>query len=351
MLSLTKLAELRGKLEASQNPIFLYDNDADGFCSYALLRRFLGRGKGIAVRTHPDIDAGYARRALSLGADLVVVLDCPFLGEAFVAEIMQASLSILWIDHHAVDSPHYSHSSISVFNPALNKGRARSAEPVTYLCYRMTKRKEDMWIAMMGCISDHYLPSFSRTFAKQFPEFWGNVKKPFDAYYGTEIGLRARVIGFGWKDSISHVVYLQNFVIACKTPSDMFQEIASESSFAQAYKDKKKKYDVLLAEARNFVEDKLIFFSYGGTLSISSDLANELSHIYPEKYIIVAYNGGGFCNISLRGSGVRKILNNILPLLEHASGGGHADAVGARIKADDLLKFKELFKKELSNHL
>jgi single-stranded DNA-specific DHH superfamily exonuclease len=73
MLTAKQLKEIREHLEKAQNPVFLYDNDADGLCSFVLLRRFLGRGKGVAVRTHPDIDAGYAKRAHELGADYVFV--------------------------------------------------------------------------------------------------------------------------------------------------------------------------------------------------------------------------------------------------------------------------------------
>jgi len=42
----------------------------------------------------------------------------------------------------------------------------------------------------------------------------------------------------------------------------------------------------------------------------------------------------------MRGDNVNKILLEILPLLERATGGGHRDAVGARINTADLDKFK-----------
>ena len=79
MLTEKQFEELREHLEKAQNPVFLYDNDADGFCSFVLLRRFIGRGKGVAVRTYPEIDIGYAKRAKELGADYIFVLDRPFL--------------------------------------------------------------------------------------------------------------------------------------------------------------------------------------------------------------------------------------------------------------------------------
>ena len=41
------------------------------------------------------------------------------------------------------------------------------------------------------------------------------------------------------------------------------------------------------------------------------------------------------------------ILEQILPKLEGASGGGHEDAVGARIKSEDSEKFKEALLEEI----
>jgi peptidyl-prolyl cis-trans isomerase A (cyclophilin A) len=81
-------------------------------------------------------------------------------------------------------------------------------------------------------------------------------------------------------------------------------------------------------------------------LSISSDIANELSYLYPGKYIAIVYKKGSFTNVSMRGKNVRDILEKILKNLENATGGGHKDAVGARIRSEDLDKFKELFEKE-----
>lgn len=350
MIAKAQLAWVRELLEGSQNPVFLYDNDADGLCSYVLLRRWLDRGKGIAVRTHPEIDAGYAHRAQSLGADMVIVLDCPFLGDAFVQELKEAAIPIVWIDHHNVTSPHYTDPYVHVFNPTL--GKPARAEPVTFWCYELTQRSEDMWIALMGCIADHYLPPFGKEFAKKSPEFWNKqVRTPFDAYYGTGIGTLAQSLGFGLKDSVSHVVYLQNFLISCLSPDALFAELSSHSSFAEKYKDIRTKYNALLAAALESSYKDLVFYQYSGGLSISSELANELSHRFGGKYILVAYVNAGICTMSLRGKGVKSILEKMLPDFENSTGGGHADAVGGKIRAEDLDRFVEVFRKLLSKRL
>ncbi|MEK6894634.1 MAG: hypothetical protein AABX10_04175 [Nanoarchaeota archaeon] len=346
MLTKKQLSEIREHLEKAQNPIFLYDNDVDGLSSYVLLRRFIGRGKGVAVKSHPIIDVNYAKRVQELGGDYVFVLDRHSLGDNFVNEISMLQIPIVWIDHHDVSEEEHSYSMLYRYNPMKNK--KKSSEPTTYLCYSATKRAEDIWLVLIGCIADHYLPDFVSEFANNYGVLWGkDIKEPFQALYSTGIGRLARALSFGLKDSISHVVQLQNFLIACKSPYDIGQELESNSAFAIKYKEISKKYSALLDDAKKNGEEKLIFYNYSGQLSISSDLSNELSYIYSKSYICVCYSSGPITNISLRGNNVKKILAEILPLLDGATGGGHRDAVGARIKTENL----ERFRKELESRI
>ncbi len=348
MLTKDQLKEIRDHLEQAKNPIFYYDNDTDGLCSYVILRKFIGRGKGVAVRSFPGLDGGYARKAKELGADYVFVLDKPVLSKDFVDNIDSFGLPLVWIDHHDVAREDFEKDfkNVFIFNPARNSGRDKSEEPTTYLCYKATERKEDLWLAVVGCIADHFLPEFVDEFREHYPEFWGKVKEPFDAYYGTEIGRIAMALNFGLKDSVTHVVQLQNFLINCKNPSEVFSELSSNYSFRRKHAEVKKKYDELLGRAKKFSGEKCIFFEYGGELSISADLSNELSYLNPGKYVIVAYRNGEACNLSLRGKKVKKIFEKVLKKIDGV-GGGHDDAVGGRIKASDFKVFKELFEEEV----
>ncbi len=330
MLTDKQLSEIRAHLEKAQNPIFLFDNDVDGLCSYVLLRRFIGRGKGVAVKSHPIIDVGYAKRVQELNGDYVFVLDRHSLGEAFVSEISSLSLPIVWIDHHDVPIEKHSYDNLFYYNPI--HGKKKSAESTTYLCYSATKKIEDFWIALMGCIADHNLPEDVSVFVDNYSELWGkNITQPFQALYTTGIGRLARALSFGLKDSISHVVQLQNFLISCKSPFDLEKELESNSAFGNKYREILDKYHLLLSEAKSKLSGNLVFFNYSGQMSMSSDLSNELSYIFPEHYICVSYSLGPNTNISLRGKGVSKILDKLLPSFEDARGGGHAD--GRRLRS------------------
>ncbi|MEK6899257.1 MAG: DHH family phosphoesterase [Nanoarchaeota archaeon] len=341
-MHLISLARTREMLENSQNPFFVYDSDADGFCSSVLLRRWLARGSGEIVRSNPEIDERYAGKALSHGADLVVVLDRHSLGADFVATLTSANVPILWIDHHKTERVEWG-DFVYYYNPHFS---GDELSPVTNICYNLTARKEDMWIAMIGCIADHYLPSFNKDFGKKYKGFWGNVKKPFDAYYDTEIGRLARAISFGIKDSLSSVRRIEDFFISCISPELAREELDSDSDFAQNVRVFFKRYDELYAEALRH-KGKLIFFRYAGMTSMSAEIANKLSHNFPKSIIVVAYVKSAISNISMRGKNVLDLLNRVLVHFPGASGGGHADAVGMRIKTSLLDEFKERLELEI----
>ncbi len=354
MLTNKEIGEIKAHLEKAQNPIFFYDNDADGLCAFLLFRRYLGRGYGVAIRSYPEMNAEYLKKVEQLKADYIFVLDKPLVSREFIEEADKMQIPIVWIDHHDMEIKELKKEfsgfkSFYMYNSALGKKKKEEQnEPTSYLAYKTTGRKEDIWIALMGCVADHYLPDFASEFGERYPDFWTKeINGPFDIYYKTEIGRIAVGLNFGLKDSISHVVELQNFLISCKTPGDVFLELETNKSFRAKYNEIRKKYDALLKDAKISESQKLVYLIYGGDMSMSSDLSNELSYLYPDKFVLVAYKKGTITNISMRGDRINRKLETILKQIEHATGGGHKDAVGARIETKDLERFKEILEKEI----
>lgn len=351
MLPKKKLAELRERLESAQHPVFYYDNDADGLCSFLLLRRWLGRGEGIAVRSYPELDERYAQKAVEKGADVAVVLDKPVVAFAFFHALERAGIAVVWIDHHVVQYDSQAlPSSVSVYTSVSGRYEKKGGEPVSAIAFVVCARKEDAWIALMGCIADHYLPMFAKEFAKRYPEYWKkNVRKPFDAYYGTEIGAIARSLNFGLKDSAKNVERLQQHLLHCQSPADVLAETKENEHFREIVMALQRHADELLEKAGRAREGRVIFFAYGGATSMSAELANALVYHYPQCRIAVVYVKGAVANISMRGKGVRGVLERLLHKFEHASGGGHEEAVGARIQSKDVERFGEQWKQEVQN--
>jgi len=72
MITSKQIEEIREHLEKAQNPIFLFDNDPDGLCSFLLLRRYVERGKGVPVRSFPGLTDSYIKKIRELNADYVL---------------------------------------------------------------------------------------------------------------------------------------------------------------------------------------------------------------------------------------------------------------------------------------
>ena len=172
MISHKQLEELREYLEKAQNPLFFFDNDVDGLASFLLLRRFCDKGKGIAIKSFPQLNVAYARKLDEFKPDYAFVLDKPLIDKEFRDEAHQMNIPIIWIDHHP--APDYAHEmGIHYFNPLLGDGeKEKDNVPTSYVCYKAVKRKEDEWIALIGCLSDWFIPEFAEDFAKEYPELF-----------------------------------------------------------------------------------------------------------------------------------------------------------------------------------
>jgi len=346
MLSEEQIKDIREHLEKAQNPLFFFDNDADGLTSFLLLRRCTGRGKGVAIKSFPELNASYTRKIYELKPDYVFVLDKPVIAQGFLDEVHSLNLPLVWIDHHDVTAPEIENKEIYYYNGFLQD---KKSEPVSYLCYKITDKKEDLWLALVGCIGDGFLPDFASDFENQYDELWGeNIKTAFKALYTTEIGKISRILSFALKDRTSKVVAMLRYLIQAQGPMDILDEQKAHS-ILQRYNQINSKYSRLIEKAKIFARGKLLFFQYGGELSLSADIANELFFLYPEKIIVVAYIKGTKANISLRWEkDIRKITLKAIENLEGATGGGHEHATGAQVSVEDLPKFKENLMKLIS---
>lgn len=343
MLTEKQLKEIKEHLEKAQNPLFFFDNDADGLCSFLILARYTGKGKGVAIKSFPDLNESYTRKLYELKPDYVFVLDKPIIARGFFEEVRKLNLPLVWIDHHDTENEAYIPKDIYYYNSS--KQGERSSEPVTYLTYKITGKKEDLWLAVSGCIGDGFFPDFVGDFVKEDKDLCKeNIKTAFQALYETPIGKITRVLSFALKDRTSNVVRMLRFLLNLKDPREILEE-DSKNKLLFRYNQVNKKYQKLIEKARKFARKNLVYFQYGGELSLSADIANELSYRFPGKVVVVAYIKGTKANVSLRGKNVREITLKAIKDLKDSTGGGHENATGAKINLEDLPKFKERVEK------
>lgn len=345
MLTSKQIKEIREHLEKAQNPLFLFDNDSDGLCSFLLLQRYIKRGKGVPIKSFPELIKDYFRKIIELNSDYIFILDKPRVSKEFWEEVKKINIPVVWIDHHEMDKnliPDF----INYYNPLSNK--IKTNEPVTALCYQITNLKEDLWIAIVGCISDKFVPDFYSEFKKMYPDLSIDSENAFDIFYKSQIGKVVKLFNFALKDRISNVIIMIKFLMKVKTPYEVLEDTNKNHLMHNRFNQIDAKYQKLLKKAESFGKSifDILFFQYSGETSMSSDLANELSYLFPKKVIVVIYISGAKANVSVRGKKIRKRVLNSIKNLEGASGGGHEDAVGARIRIEDLEKFKENIKRE-----
>ncbi len=344
MLTKKQVKEIKKHLDKAQNPLFFFDNDNDGLCSFLLLQRYLGRGKGVPVKTTPALTKEYFRKVNELNPDYIFILDKPEVSEEFFEEARKINLPVVWIDHHVISKkeiPEYIH----YYNPRFN--RTKKDEPVTALCYQVTERKEDLWIAVIGSISDKFVPWFYPEFQKKFPEFATDSTDASEIYYSSGIGEIAKMFSFGLMDRTTNVINMLKFLIKAKNPYDVLEENPKTHSLHRRFHELHDKYRRLIEKARREVADsgKIFFFHYGGDMGMSADIANNLQYLYPEKIIVVARINEGRARLSIRGKNIRAKVVKVIENIEGATGGGHEDAVGVQINARYLEKFEQEFRK------
>jgi len=340
MLTASETKEILEHLEKAQNPLFLFDNDQDGLCSFLLLQRFIGRGKGFPIKSFPEMDETYFKKCLELNADYIFILDKPLVSSAFFEEALKYNLPVVWIDHHDVGVEEKKlPENVHYYNP-VKKG---DYEPVTSLCYNVIKNKKDLWIAVIGSISDRYIPEWYGDFLKEYPELGKKAKDAFEILYTMEIGKAARILGYSLKDKTTNVISMLKFMMNAKSPLDIL-EVTNKNNFMH------ERFEVLDSKIKKFVEranekghglsEKFVYFEYGGDLSLSADISNELSFLFPKESVFVVFLAQGKANISARGKNIRKIVLEAIKDLKNSTGGGHEDSAGAKVMTEDLEKFK-----------
>lgn len=339
MLSQSQIIEIQEHLERAQNPVFFFDNDVDGFVSFLLLARFIERGKGVAIKSFPDLSVNYFKKVQELNADYIFVLDKNSVSDEFLDEVSKVNLPVVWIDHHDAevqDLPEF----VSYYNP----GR----EPTTMLCSQITNKKDDLWLAVVGCVSDRYLPLFYNKVKEQYPDLCIDSDDAFDIVFGDGLGKIERMLNYNLKDTTTNVVNMIRFLLKVKSPYDILDERKENKRMHERFSQVDEKTQDLMKKAFRLGEssENLIVFEYAGDVSMSANLSNALMHSYPEKTIVVIYKREESATISIRGNDIRDKSQKVILGLDNATCGGHDEAVGAKIMLKDLEEFKKRIKEE-----
>ena len=339
MLTKKQIKEIREALDRSQNPLFYFHDDQDGLCSYILLRRYLGRGKGVPVKKIP-MPEEYFRRVKEFNPDVIFALDLPDISKDFFDEVAKLNLPVVWIDHHDIDikNPKF----VKYYNPFLKN--KKKYEPVSLFCQQIADNKQDEWISLVGCVSDKMIPKFYKDFLKKYPELSVKAKDAFDIYYKSELGKICKILGAGLKDRTTNVMKMIRFLIDAKGPYDVLNESKENASMHERFNEINSKFQKLIEKAKTEYDGgEILFFTYSADTGMTSELANYFSYLFEDKIIVIGHIKGEDVKFSIRGKEIREKILKILKKIENSHGGGHGGAVGVGMRLKDL----DFFKKEL----
>ena len=222
MLSTKQIEEIRGYLKKSENPLFFFDDDPDGLCSYLLLKKYIDKGKGVVLKTKPILEEGLYMKVREYNPDYIFILDIPIVEQEFIDK---ANVPIIWLDHHKpIDR-----KGVKYFNPRLNDDK--NNKPTTYWAHKITEEKFP-WLAAVGTISDWYYPSFAKEFSKQNPKLLPTkIKTPDEAIFNSKLGDIITIFTMVLKNATSKVHRMANLLMKIEDPWELLENETSRSKF------------------------------------------------------------------------------------------------------------------------
>ena len=346
-LSNTQTKQIREHLDNCKRPLFFFDDDQDGLCSFLQLYRYKKEGRGIIVKTTPKLGTVFTKKVEEYKPDKIFVLDLAVVEQDFLDEMNKMKVSVIWIDHHGP----FERDHLKYFNPRISN--SEDNHPTSFMCYQVVQ--QDLWIGTLGCIADWFIPYFINDFKKEFPELIDKpYKSPGDVIFNTKLGRLIRVFSFVLKGKTDEVMKCIKILTRIETPYEILNQESSQGKFIyKRYEQVNKMYEPLIKEVMQLAKktsDKLIFFAYkDDKTSFTSDLSNEAIHFYPDNVILIGREKNDEMKCSIRST------NLILPpLIEKALvglqgyGGGHEHACGLNIKTSDFEEFMKRFRKMVS---
>jgi single-stranded DNA-specific DHH superfamily exonuclease len=349
-LTQEEIDEIRKAIDESARPLFFFDDDPDGACSFMLLYKYKGEGKGVIIKASPELKEEYYRKVEEYQPDLVVILDKPLVQQELLDRI---KCKTIWIDHHEPVKRH----NVHYFNP--RKHDDKDNRPTTYWAYKIANKKEDLWLAVLGCIGDWFLPDFIDEFREQYPGLIPEtIKTADDATYETDFGKLVRILSFDLKLSTSDALKAIKVMLRISSPEEILKRETPQGRYLIKMQDSvNKSYDQLLAGVTVRPKDPLLVYIYKNEkFALTKDLSNELIHKYPKKIIIIGREKDNVLKLSLRSTSVAlpALLKEAVSVTRDGYGGGHTFACGAQLSALDkeafLLKIREYLKKQRHHH-
>ena len=343
MIPEEELKKIKNYLEKSENPLFLFDDDPDGLCSFLLLWKHIEKGHGVMVKGNPLIDESYLRKVEEYHPDKIFIVDKPKVSQEFLNKV---NVPVIYIDHH---KPNKNLKGVHYFNPMFND--EKDNRPTCYWCYKTVN--ENKWIAMTGIIGDWFLPEYvDKDFKEAYPELLPKVNDPGEARFNTQFGRLVKIFSFILKGKPSESMRCVRILTRIKSPEEILEQTTKEGKYIYKYYEKiNKRYESILDKAISQIdsEKEFLLYTYPSEKdSFTGMLAEELTYKYPNKTIVIGRKKERRVVSSIRCQ-TKNVRNAVEKAVEGLDGygGGHEHACGSNISIKDFPKFIERLKKKI----
>lgn len=346
MLDEKTVQSLRGMLNESACPLFLFHDDPDGATSFMQLLKYRGEGKGVIIKTGPRVTVDLVRRIAEFNADKVFILDIALVDQEF---LRQAGVPVVWLDHHGIQDP--------CGSTYINSRAWGKTTPPCYMSYQITEKKIP-WLAMVGCVGDWHLPpqDLMATFRVRYPAILEReLHLPEEFMFKSKIGDLVQILSFNLKGKSHDALTAIKIFSRLEGPEELLEEKTSQARFLiRRFRKIKILYESLKMDAVQVLKRQTdfvrVFTTIKDRFAVSKDLSNELSFLFPENVVVVAREKNGEMKISIRsgrkGPVIDRALERALVGIE-GHGGGHERACGANVNKEDFGQFVENLKAEL----
>ncbi len=334
-LSTAQIHQIRDHLDNCKNPLFFFDDDQDGVCSFLQMYRYKKEGKGIIVKTTPKLGTAFLKKVEEASPDKIFIMDLAIVEQDFLDEM---KVPVIWIDHHGP----FERNNVKYFNPRVSN--REDNHPTSYMCHQVVQ--QDLWIAAIGCVADWFVPPFIADFKKKYPELIEHsYKGPGDIIFNSKLGHLIRIFSFILKGKTEDVMKSIKILTRIESPYEILNQETAQGKFIyKRYEQANKLYEPLIKEVLETArkaEGNLVVYKYqDDKTSFTSDLSNEAIYRFPDKIILIAREKNDEMKCSLRSS---KII--LPPLVEkclaglEGYGGGHENACGLNVKTMDFDEF------------
>jgi hypothetical protein len=236
---------------------------------------------------------------------------------------------------------------ITYFNP---KKYELESFPTSYWCYQLTQ--SDEWLAVLGCVSDWQLPDVVKTFIKANKKlFPRKTTDPGEILYNSTFGRLIQSLTFNLVGPSKEVSLSLSAIRKIQSLQELLDATTESAAFIKQRADKTANvYFQILAEiVKTIKRQKLVVYIYPeNTTSFTGELSNELQYRYPKKVILIGRNREGQyrCSIRSKEHDLPAVLSRALVGIS-GYGGGHTNACGLCVDANDWDRFLVVLKEEL----